>query len=829
MIRDVAQIDRARLEMKCNYCRNKKGSVFQCSQKKCVRAYHATCAAQAGVLVDIGLVPVFAEDGTEYTDTGIDFRCRIHRGRRGKHVDGEALEENPLIRKTAQKLPVGEVAQFQYLQGDIFAGVIVENRKSEQTLLIETLPKGEHLEVEYKWLLVFDQINSQLPLPSEGAKPLPAELAHKSRTTAEDPAINEGPKANELFCDSTAYRWEEFETRKAFSNTAQVKIDLSKPKHLWFYLGKYSTEAKAQYTGDINQPHNDPTGNFLETVRVASAAAAAAVAAAQRKSISATYPSTAGQNSMNPPRTNFQHHQSSGQAYMQAKSPGPKDRPYTGKYAVQNPVQTNYSYKSSVGYNVDNESLRNQRAFTYASSMQTPYPNYSSPAQQYPNYRAPQASMASVAPMASMVSAQSKMPQVFQGTPQYRPEVATAGPSYPNSTHNFQRPAPYQSPQSRLEQQQQGRHPQQPQSLNRSNSLQTQFQGPQAPVANMMGNGVKAETPAINDNIFSRQSSVTQPLSATSHPPTPTVPPVPVIETKGVSHLKISEKYVYLHDAEKARPKVYQSPYAAEGGFTAAYLPAPAALPKSRPRAPSISEGYLMKRTPSQLEAVNRQLNEDKLKIHEEAQAKVSSYDQQQAQRQNSLNHGQVYYNSNNSVQSPHQQSPPQHVPLSAIQRPQSSYQPQPQPYHNPYAASNSYQTYNQYSPYNTQTTNRKSEPSSQYQPLQQYQQPNHQYSRPSTTYQSNSSPMGPPTTLQYQSPQEFQMHIDRESQRQSPNGGFDHFFRGMQSAAPVQDGSNDGNWKGYGSNGNEHGSPLKHEMGGGGETLPVMREGSRF
>ena len=139
---DVARIDKARLELKCNHCRSKKGAVFQCSQKKCVRAFHATCAAQAGVLVDIGLIPVYGEDGTEYTDTGIDFRCRIHRGRRGKNVEGTHLEENTLIRRTALKLPVGEVVQMQYLQGDIFAGVILENRKSEQTLLIHVLPRG---------------------------------------------------------------------------------------------------------------------------------------------------------------------------------------------------------------------------------------------------------------------------------------------------------------------------------------------------------------------------------------------------------------------------------------------------------------------------------------------------------------------------------------------------------------------------------------------------------------------------------------------------------------------------------------------------------------
>ncbi len=139
---DVECIDKARLELKCNFCRNKRGSVFQCSQKKCTRAYHATCAAQAGVQVDIGKVPVYAEDGTEYTDLGIDFRCRFHRIKRGKNLDSIALEENTFIRKQAQKLGVGELIQMQYYHGEIFAGVVLENRKGEQALLVEILPKG---------------------------------------------------------------------------------------------------------------------------------------------------------------------------------------------------------------------------------------------------------------------------------------------------------------------------------------------------------------------------------------------------------------------------------------------------------------------------------------------------------------------------------------------------------------------------------------------------------------------------------------------------------------------------------------------------------------
>ena len=139
---DIDQINKARLELKCNFCRNMRGAVFQCSQRKCTRAYHATCAAQAGVQVDIGLVPVYSEDGIEYTDTGIDFRCRFHRTKRPKNADGTSLEENCFLRKQALKLVAGDLVQVQYYQSDIFAGVVLENRKNEQMVLVEVLPKG---------------------------------------------------------------------------------------------------------------------------------------------------------------------------------------------------------------------------------------------------------------------------------------------------------------------------------------------------------------------------------------------------------------------------------------------------------------------------------------------------------------------------------------------------------------------------------------------------------------------------------------------------------------------------------------------------------------
>ena len=143
LVRNVVNIDKARLDLKCNFCRSKRGACFQCSQKKCTRAYHATCAIAAGVLVDMRDVPVFDEDGTEYTDVGIDYRCRFHRPKRSKSLDGDSLEENDLIREATGKLKPGDLVQMQYYKGDIFGGVLIENRTSEHTVLVDILPQGQ--------------------------------------------------------------------------------------------------------------------------------------------------------------------------------------------------------------------------------------------------------------------------------------------------------------------------------------------------------------------------------------------------------------------------------------------------------------------------------------------------------------------------------------------------------------------------------------------------------------------------------------------------------------------------------------------------------------
>lgn len=139
---NINGIDKARLDLKCNFCRSKRGACFQCAQRKCTRSYHATCAAAAGVQIDTGLVPTFDEDGTEYTCEGYDFRCRYHRPRRPKNTTGENLEGNGMLLQYAKSIEKNETIQVRYLQGDVFGGVVIENRPSERTVLIDVLPDG---------------------------------------------------------------------------------------------------------------------------------------------------------------------------------------------------------------------------------------------------------------------------------------------------------------------------------------------------------------------------------------------------------------------------------------------------------------------------------------------------------------------------------------------------------------------------------------------------------------------------------------------------------------------------------------------------------------
>ncbi|KAH6695782.1 JmjC domain-containing protein [Plectosphaerella plurivora] len=264
VVANVGAISKERLDLKCLYCRSKRGGCFQCSHKKCARAYHATCAAAAGVFVEEAEVPVFDEDGTEYKEQAFEFTCRFHRTKRDRKFDGAALEDDLTIENAARALTPGETCQMQYYKGDIFAGIVVENRADEHTVLLDILPTGDRVEVEWKWLLVPDPADYRLPKASANAIPLPPTRKAKEKLNAKR-TDEQLPRKDDPFVDG-GFQWAEFNTCKLDINKDQAKLDLTKDNTMWYFLGKGSSDAKPQYTESLALPRHNPRSNFLDTL-----------------------------------------------------------------------------------------------------------------------------------------------------------------------------------------------------------------------------------------------------------------------------------------------------------------------------------------------------------------------------------------------------------------------------------------------------------------------------------------------------------------------------------------------------------------------------------
>src|SRR5579862_3259417 len=115
-------------------------------------------------------------------------------------------------------------------------------------------------------MLAVDPADSQLPTPSANAQRVtPSSRTNKTLRTIQ-PRQHDHPIKDDPFADDDGpYTWAEFNQATIPRNPSQVDVDLSKPNVLWFYLGKTSTEAKAQYTEDPRQPRNNPESIFLES------------------------------------------------------------------------------------------------------------------------------------------------------------------------------------------------------------------------------------------------------------------------------------------------------------------------------------------------------------------------------------------------------------------------------------------------------------------------------------------------------------------------------------------------------------------------------------
>jgi len=98
------------------------------------------------------------------------------------------------------------------------------------------------------------------------------------------------PRAGDPFVEGCT--WAEFKNDAIARNPHQSKIDFAKENQLWFYLGKTSTEARAQFTEDLAKQRHNPKGHFLDTIPKL-------INTAPRQSYAASYPTNINQNALN--------------------------------------------------------------------------------------------------------------------------------------------------------------------------------------------------------------------------------------------------------------------------------------------------------------------------------------------------------------------------------------------------------------------------------------------------------------------------------------------------------------------------------------------------
>lgn len=155
------------------------------------------------------------------------------------------------------------------------------------------------------------------------------------------------PRADDPFVKGTT--WAEFKCESIPRNPAQVKVDLKKDDQLWYYLGKTSTEAKAQFTEDPAKPRNNLKGHFLDTIPKP-------MPTVPRQSYAATYPSGLSQvqTALTTPRPAIRPPQPS---YTQSSSK--PEKPY--QYKPRN--------SGGEAYRVDPQAFRSQHNFVHQSAQ----------------------------------------------------------------------------------------------------------------------------------------------------------------------------------------------------------------------------------------------------------------------------------------------------------------------------------------------------------------------------------------------------------------------------------------------------------------------------
>ncbi|KAK5676819.1 hypothetical protein LTS10_010583 [Elasticomyces elasticus] len=549
----VLSIGRERLELKCNFCRSKRGACFQCSSKKCTRAFHASCAAAAGVLVDAGMVPTFGEDGTEYFEEGYDFRCKYHRPKMDKHATVEKLEaSSKRLNAYAKEVKFNEVVQAQYIGQEVFAGLVVENRLGEQSMVVDVLPEGERIEIEWKWLCLLDADDSQRPQPSAHAQPMPAGMNKKavSVNNRQDGV----PEQGEPFNEDPEYKWHDFYnmhmppphfTSKVLVTSAPLKIEIDAADTLYHYIPKISTDAKCFFSDKAGSKVIASKGNFLDRVTTRSVYPYI-TQAHQRIAAQKTAKEPIMRAAPQIPQQLQHQHQHQPNTTVNGNAARSLERPY--QYKPKEPVKPNGMW------GVDPHALQTQREFLAdAQRKSTQQFNLPHPTQQYADYQGsdPARNAAPLRPFArEHYYSADKLPAAYPGEYSGFSQV-TRRPSQTSQRSSVPPGSNYQS----------------------VNDQKTSLKQSGAPTVPAMGGASLPPNPySTNSRPTSSTHSGQSPTNGAPLTPATTASSVSNVSEIPPGYLQNVQQYPYLKNSF-LRKSSYVSPYAADGGFSEAYLP----------------------------------------------------------------------------------------------------------------------------------------------------------------------------------------------------------------------------------------------------------------
>lgn len=146
-VNGLLSISKAQRGLKCQVCHvpnltlggDLKGACFQCSHKKCTRAFHATCAISGGVVMDPAL-------------------CKMHRQSSSPYYERGSLD----LQKKMEQIKEDSIIQFTFTNqtrrrhsGDVYAGLVQRNNVKESTIEILVYPNlRDKVELQYDDILI---------------------------------------------------------------------------------------------------------------------------------------------------------------------------------------------------------------------------------------------------------------------------------------------------------------------------------------------------------------------------------------------------------------------------------------------------------------------------------------------------------------------------------------------------------------------------------------------------------------------------------------------------------------------------------------------------